>query len=903
MSRSSKEQEIPETVETIVTVDTNFENLSNKLKLSKDVRNKAWDYWQIVEKVTADLKEISKSDLLACCIYQAVIDTRMPYGPTDPQLQCGYIGQPEITITDLLMSSEKTVTSLFQSMNVLRDVISISEAVKYHLTQLERKFCIVSGIFHTFERVCKTVFREEENRDMKELSVPDFKERKTLCWVLFLLTKGALLTDDLLVDAFFLLICCVEYIIRSTPGFQLNPPLDNMKITSTENADIQEVTMLQKLSEIFGLSFEEVLTVQVNRTEAYFESLPHIDGELNVTSLKEKYSTAYRQEGDIDEMMFLTREPHILPQEQNGLETTSLTNNNETSMTPVRFLVEQLSSLSLTKSVIDTEVRAVLDNIQELKNILTNAGDEPSQVLNEYFQNCSANPYSSILNRTEKMKDVFIREYVSLTNDNHRPVAIQRYMLAQRLYYRVMEAMLNYEKERLSQTDFSKLLNIENFHRSLLACSIEIVLMTYGRSWNPSTKKMGSDDSKFSFPWILELFKLHPYDFYKVLESFIKAEPVLTTDIIKHLQSTEIKILECLAWKPDSPLFSLLESTEVTTVSMCSPSPIPLERTSSAELYLSPMRTPNRRGVSPCPPSPRKPLPSPRKSLQSPRKFGDSSPEKSMPKKSQSLNLFINKVCRLGYHRLQQLCTSLQIPKDLQHKIWTCLEYCISRKPLLLKNRHLDQILLCSVYGICKVVDREIKFKIIVQMYRELPHAELKVYKNALIEGCEYDSIIGFYNKVFMQNMKSFILQFQASKVNTPALSPVPVPMSSPLASPVFSLPNRKHFYISPLKDSPFKAPSSPSQMTPRSRQLYSFGEGVGSGEKLQKINEIVYKAKGTTPKSHKRLRFEQLPDDSALNGSNEVPDPIVIKKSKLSSKVLPFSSQEGKDKSSKEQS
>lgn len=43
-----------------------------------------------------------------------------------------------------------------------------------------------------------------------------------------------------------------------------------------------------------------------------------------------------------------------------------------------------------------------------------------------------------------------------------------------------------------------------------------------------------------------------------------------------------------------------------------------------------------------------------------------------------------------------------------------------------------------------------------------------------------------------------------------------------------YSLPNRKHFYISPLKDSPFKAPSSPSQMTPRSRQLYSFGEGVG---------------------------------------------------------------------------
>lgn len=76
----------------------------------------------------------------------------MPYGPMDPQLQCGYLGQPDVTVTDLLMSSEMTATSLFQSMRVLRDHVSISESVKHHLTQLERKYCIVSGIFHTFER-------------------------------------------------------------------------------------------------------------------------------------------------------------------------------------------------------------------------------------------------------------------------------------------------------------------------------------------------------------------------------------------------------------------------------------------------------------------------------------------------------------------------------------------------------------------------------------------------------------------------------------------------------------------------------------------------------------------------------------------------------------------------------
>ena len=41
------------------------------------------------------------------------------------------------------------------------------------------------------------------------------------------------------------------------------------------------------------------------------------------------------------------------------------------------------------------------------------------------------------------------------------------------------------------------------------------------------------EDSPFSFPWILEVFDLQAYDFFKVLESFIKAEPKLPVDVIR----------------------------------------------------------------------------------------------------------------------------------------------------------------------------------------------------------------------------------------------------------------------------------------------------------------------------------------------------------------------------------
>ena len=38
------------------------------------------------------------------------------------------------------------------------------------------------------------------------------------------------------------------------------------------------------------------------------------------------------------------------------------------------------------------------------------------------------------------------------------------------------------------------------------------------------------------------------------------------------------------------------------------------------------------------------------------------------------------------------------------------------------------------------------------------------MYRCALIEGCEYGTIIVFYNQVFMHNMKNYILQFAPTR-------------------------------------------------------------------------------------------------------------------------------------------
>ena len=65
------------------------------------------------------------------------------------------------------------------------------------------------------------------------------------------------------------------------------------------------------------------------------------------------------------------------------------------------------------------------------------------------------------------------------------------------------------------------LLEHDIFHRSLFACCLEIVIFSY--------------NSQRTFPWVVDIFDLHVYNFYKVIEVLIRAEDGLSRDVVKHL--------------------------------------------------------------------------------------------------------------------------------------------------------------------------------------------------------------------------------------------------------------------------------------------------------------------------------------------------------------------------------
>ncbi|KAB1267659.1 Retinoblastoma-associated protein [Camelus dromedarius] len=90
----------------------------------------------------------------------------------------------------------------------------------------------------------------------------------------------------------------------------------------------------------------------------------------------------------------------------------------------------------------------------------------------------------------------------------------------------------------------------------------------------------------------------------------------------------------------------------------------------------------------------------------------------------------VGAVYRLAYLRLNTLCARLLSDHpELEHIIWTLFQYTLQNEYELMRDRHLDQ-----------------------------------TFKRVLIREEEYDSIIVFYNSVFMQRLKTNILQYASTR-------------------------------------------------------------------------------------------------------------------------------------------
>ena len=78
------------------------------------------------------------------------------------------------------------------------------------------------------------------------------------------------------------------------------------------------------------------------------------------------------------------------------------------------------------------------------------------------------------------------------------------------------------------------------------------------------------------FPWIVEIFELSSYHFYKVIEIIVREEDGLSRDVVKHLNhvSTVKSLLQAHAlieahspvWTPKMPIFKQISQKVVPLI-------------------------------------------------------------------------------------------------------------------------------------------------------------------------------------------------------------------------------------------------------------------------------------------------------------------------------------------------
>ncbi|XP_020291555.1 retinoblastoma-like protein 1 isoform X3 [Pseudomyrmex gracilis] len=199
------------------------------------------------------------------------------------------------------------------------------------------------------------------------------------------------------------------------------------------------------------------------------------------------------------------------------------------------------------------------------------------------------------------------------------------------------------------------------------------------------------------------------------------------------------------------------------------------------------------------------------------------------PKRTGSVALFFRKFYNLACVRMQDLCNSLEISDTDKKKIWTIFEYSIKERTELMKDRHLDQILMCAIYVICKLVKMEKNsFTEIMRCYRFQPQAQSHIYRSVLIGKSSTDNdskgidneksddkrtseenvtpptptnmagtsqnfdgeirgdLIKFYNTVYVPQVKEFANRFGSARGSVMNLSLSPLPKGKAAAnSPV----------------------------------------------------------------------------------------------------------------------
>ncbi|BAT06468.1 retinoblastoma-related protein 1 [Oryza sativa Japonica Group] len=659
----------------------------------------------------------------------------------------------------------------------------------------------------------------------------------------------------------------------------------------------------------------------------YFKNLLEEDSlKLSLLMLEKEYENAINTKGELDERMFANDEDSLLgsgslsggainlpgtKRKYDVMASPAKSITSPSPMSPPRFCASPTGNgYCSSKMAPITPVSTAMTTAKWLRSTISPLPSKPSGELLRFFSACDKDVTDDITRRAGIIlgaiftSSSFGERICTSVRSTNRIDAIwteQRKMEALKLYYRVLESMCRAETQILSGNNLTSLLSNERFHRCMIACSAELVLATH------KTVTM-------MFPAVLEKTGITAFDLSKVIESFVRHEDTLPRELKRHLNSLEERLLESMAWEKGSSMYNSLIvarptlSAEINRLGLLAepmPSldaiaahhnisleglpPLPFqkqEHSPDKDEVRSPKRAcTERRNVLVDNNSFRSPVKDTLKSKLPPLQSAFLSPTRPNPAAGGELcaetgiGVFLSKIAKLAAIRIRGLCERLQLSQQVLERVYSLVQQIIIQQTALFFNRHIDQIILCSIYGVAKISQLALTFKEIIFGYRKQSQCKPQVFRSVYVHwasrsrngktGEDHVDIITFYNEVFIPTVKPLLVELGSGtspnkKNEEKCAADGPYP-ESPRLSRFPNLPDMSpkkvsaahNVYVSPLRTSKMDTLLSPS-----SKSYYAcVGESTHAFQSPSKDLKVINNRLNSGKKVSGRLNFDVVSD------------------------------------------
>ena len=347
-------------------------------------------------------------------------------------------------------------------------------------------------------------------------------------------------------------------------------------------------------------------------------------------------------------------------------------------------------------------------------------------------------------------------------------------------YYYSLEAIIHDQMERMEFLGpFGSLLQSESFHRALLACCYTCVLKGVG-----TTQKfqINRNYKNMTVQILMDTIESDSFTFLKVIEALCRAL-IVTVDFTqmqlgspivaglpvilqKHVQKIEIQLIDSVIWSSSSTPEKAAEASLALTIKTMKS--LPGAWPPDILEPMLPEEIANMEGNS-----------SKMTEVRYKPSFGASS-------EANFLSFVLRKLLTCTFSRIQEICAALNLSNEtiVHTQILVAFRYLLRHHISIFYERHIDQLLLCSIYGVCRVmkVRPEITFGKIIDAYFAVRGEEQGeracrvIVRHVKLVSPEsgnrptsqvVGNLVVFYNQAYVPKMQKYFLGSKSLKKST----------------------------------------------------------------------------------------------------------------------------------------